>query len=91
MLLNQFIDGKTESITYRYCRKRRIKINPFVQKQHFNLVYNRDVAQFGSAPVLGTGGRRFESCHPDSNSDLYIYLYTLFYKTNNALSSVGRT
>lgn len=25
----------------------------------------RDVAQFGSAPVLGTGGRRFESCHPD--------------------------
>ena len=24
----------------------------------------RDVAQFGSAPVLGTGGRRFESCHP---------------------------
>jgi hypothetical protein len=26
---------------------------------------NRDVAQFGSAPVLGTGGRRFESCHPE--------------------------
>ena len=25
----------------------------------------RDVAQFGSAPVLGTGGRRFESCHPE--------------------------
>jgi hypothetical protein len=24
----------------------------------------RDVAQFGSAPVLGTGGRRFKSCHP---------------------------
>jgi len=28
----------------------------------------RDVAQFGSAPVLGTGGRRFESCHPDFKS-----------------------
>lgn len=27
---------------------------------------NRDVAQFGSAPVLGTGGRRFESCHPET-------------------------
>jgi hypothetical protein len=27
---------------------------------------HRDVAQFGSAPVLGTGGRRFESCHPES-------------------------
>ena len=25
----------------------------------------RDVAQFGSAPGLGPGGRRFESCHPD--------------------------
>ena len=23
------------------------------------------VAQPGSAPVLGTGGRRFESCRPD--------------------------
>jgi hypothetical protein len=28
----------------------------------------RDVAQFGSAPVLGTGGRRFKSCHPYPNS-----------------------
>ena len=26
----------------------------------------RGVAQLGSAPVLGTGGRRFESCRPDS-------------------------
>ena len=23
------------------------------------------MAQLGSASVLGTGGRRFESCHPD--------------------------
>ena len=23
------------------------------------------VAQFGSAPALGAGCRRFESCHPD--------------------------
>ena len=27
---------------------------------------NRDVAQLGSAPALGAGCRRFESCHPDS-------------------------
>ena len=25
----------------------------------------RGVAQSGSAPGLGPGGRRFESCHPD--------------------------
>ena len=25
------------------------------------------MAQFGSVPVLGTGGRRFKSCHPDSD------------------------
>ena len=25
----------------------------------------RGVAQSGSAPALGAGGRRFESCHPD--------------------------
>mgnify|MGYP007113600788 CR=1 FL=1 len=25
----------------------------------------RGVAQFGSAPGLGPGGRRFESCRPD--------------------------
>ena len=25
----------------------------------------RDVAQFGSAPALGAGCRRFKSCHPD--------------------------
>lgn len=26
---------------------------------------SRGVAQPGSAPVWGTGGHRFESCHPD--------------------------
>ncbi len=26
------------------------------------------MAQFGSAPVLGTGGRRFKSFHPDMNT-----------------------
>ena len=27
--------------------------------------YNRDVAQPGSAPALGAGGRRFKSSRPD--------------------------
>ena len=30
-----------------------------------NPLSNRGVAQSGSAPGLGPGGRRFESCHPD--------------------------
>ena len=29
---------------------------------------HRDVAQSGSATVWGTGGRKFESCHPDEES-----------------------
>ena len=34
----------------------------------------RGVAQPGSAPVLGTGGRRFESCRPDSISLSHLNL-----------------
>lgn len=26
----------------------------------------RGVAQFGSVPALGVGGRMFKSCHPDN-------------------------
>lgn len=29
------------------------------------MIANRNVAQFGSVRVLGTRGRRFESCHSD--------------------------
>ena len=32
----------------------------------------RGVAQPGSAPVLGTGGRRFESCRPDKKDALEV-------------------
>ncbi len=39
----------------------------------------RDVAQFGSAPVLGTGGRRFESCHLDFISYIHINGYICIY------------
>ena len=31
----------------------------------FSTKASRGVAQPGSAPVLGTGGRKFESCRPD--------------------------
>lgn len=33
-------------------------------KQSFNFIY-RNVAQLGSAPCSGRGGRRFKSCHSD--------------------------
>lgn len=32
---------------------------------------NRGVAQFGSAPALGAGGRRFKSCRPDHLKDRF--------------------
>ena len=33
---------------------------------------SRGVAQFGRAPGLGPGGRRFKSCRPDSDGDKVI-------------------
>ena len=33
----------------------------------------REVAQAGSAPGLGPGGRRFESCLPDKNKQCSVY------------------
>ena len=38
----------------------------------------RGVAQPGSAPVLGTGGRRFESCRPDFKKAKKIHLFLAF-------------
>jgi hypothetical protein len=35
-----------------------------------SLSATRDIAQFGSAPALGAGGRRFKSCYPDQNAEL---------------------
>ena len=48
----------------------------------------RDVAQSGSASVLGTGGRRFESCHPEQNClSLYIHkkVVSPFFMVGDAL------
>lgn len=39
----------------------------------------RGVAQPGSAPVLGTGGRRFESCRPDSNIKYNVLVINTLY------------
>ena len=36
---------------------------------------DRAVAQLGSAPVWGTGGRRFKSCLPDQLPEPLIYSY----------------
>ena len=38
------------------------------------------VAQSGSAPVLGTGSRRFKSCHPDS---FILFIYNKKYDNQN--------
>lgn len=36
-----------------------------VKRPKVNKSGRRDVAQLGSAPRLGRGGRTFKSCHPD--------------------------
>ena len=36
-----------------------------VMNKLYKIIFGRGVAQSGSAPVLGTGGRKFESCRPD--------------------------
>lgn len=38
----------------------------------------RGVAQSGSAPVLGTGGRRFESCRPDNKKAKKSQIFLAF-------------
>ena len=41
----------------------------------FCFVYNRDVAQLGSAGALGASGRRFESCYlDDTGPALKLYI-----------------
>ena len=43
--------------------------------QFFSSFCRRGVAQLGSAPALGAGGRRFKSCRPDHiphSSDIFV-------------------
>ena len=39
----------------------------------------RGVAQSGSAPGLGPGGRRFESCRPDLKREMFRWSVSLFF------------
>ena len=42
-------------------------VNSTIRVYHlrYSGFYNREVVQLARTPVLGTGGRRFESCLPD--------------------------
>ena len=65
-------ESSTEMLGIFYSIKNRIK--PFVKELIFIFATplkrgNREVAQAGSAPGLGPGGRRFESCLPDLKKD----------------------
>ena len=49
---------------------------PYAEAVPFGDEGRRDVAQLGSAPALGAGGRRFKSCRPDqwdARSDVEIW------------------
>jgi hypothetical protein len=48
----------------------RVRIPPSPQLKRFGVKTEvREVAQAGSAPGLGPGGRRFESCLPDKQNE----------------------
>ena len=49
------------------------------QNRNISLRSKRGVAQPGSAPGLGPGGRRFESCRPDKKRHITMCLFFLFY------------
>jgi hypothetical protein len=49
----------------------------YVQRSIAATCSRRDVAQFGSAPALGAGGRRFKSSHPDMQTIIAVGLITL--------------
>ena len=52
----------------------------------------RDVAQSGSATVWGTGGRKFESCHPDKKYETSrAFLLCLFRIERSYLASLERS
>ncbi len=56
---------------------------------------NRGVAQSGSAPGLGPGGRRFESCHPDKkgkqSKDCLPFFYPLTSNSSAAIDNSSNT
>ena len=60
----------------------KLKISATFALHLFNVSYKwifRDVAQAGSAPGWGSGGRKFESCRPDKEG---FYQYCKLVKLN---------
>lgn len=48
----------------------------------------RSVAQSGRAPLLGRGGRRFESCRSDLNMDKFIKSFDFYLREKGYVFSV---
>ena len=67
---------KVINLSYRKALGSLAIISKRLEPALFLNIKIRDVAQLGSAPVLGTGGHRFKSCHLEKKG---------------AFSSVGRT
>ena len=60
-------EGERHKVCKGVMSKRRVLTDspqPYRKRNNLIIIY-RDVAQLGSAPCSGRGGRKFESCHPD--------------------------
>jgi hypothetical protein len=58
-------DGMDKKITSCIIRKSLVVLVLETREVSFQK-FIRDIAQFGRAPALGAGGRRFKSYYPDS-------------------------
>ncbi len=60
---------------------------PYAEAVPFGDEGRRDVAQLGSAPALGAGGRRFKSCRPDQwNARSVVEIWRRYGWTNYRLT-----
>ena len=59
------------------------------QNRNISLRSKRGVAQPGSAPGLGPGGRRFESCRPDKKRHITMCLFFCFIAIRQTFLSTG--
>lgn len=65
------ISWEASLVTWLFCKHQKpfvlanFNLNVYQNKLNLSLNAARDVAQFGSVPALGAGGRRFESYHLD--------------------------
>lgn len=84
-----------KTVTWLFCKHQKpfvlanfVLVNVYQNKLNLSLNAARDVAQFGSVPALGAGGRRFESYHLDlakqarfgsAKMGLVIWLWLTFF------------